>query len=155
MRSNLRAGACAAIAFVFSAFHSGAGLAASDDLIQKGEYLARAANCVACHSTYGGEAFSGGLLMALPFGLGEIYATNMWSRMIPELARHPTSTWKRVSPGLRAAVHAHVPKARSSLYQLLETGCCCDHRSGTRLRTAHRRRTGVWLKAVAQRGQGR
>ena len=77
MRSNLRAGACAAIAFVFSAFHSGAGLAASDDLIQKGEYLARAANCVACHSTYGGEAFSGGLLMALPFGLGEIYATNI------------------------------------------------------------------------------
>ena len=51
--------------------------AASEDLIQKGEYLARAGNCVACHSVPGGDAFAGGLRMALPFGFGEIYATNI------------------------------------------------------------------------------
>jgi len=40
-----------------------------------GEYLARAANCVACHSSPGGEAFAGGLKMATP--IGNIYATNI------------------------------------------------------------------------------
>jgi len=40
-----------------------------------GEYLARAANCVACHSAPGGQAFAGGLKMATP--IGNIYATNI------------------------------------------------------------------------------
>ena len=34
--------------------------AAAAPMPSKGEYLARAANCVACHSVDGGEAFSGG-----------------------------------------------------------------------------------------------
>jgi len=68
----------ATVAFAVGAVCQGqAVFAASEDLIQKGEYIARAANCVACHSSYGGDAFAGGLLMALPFGLGEIYATNI------------------------------------------------------------------------------
>ncbi|MBD24852.1 MAG: alcohol dehydrogenase [Candidatus Marinimicrobia bacterium] len=77
VRSNLRSCLLVAFFFVFSVFQSEPGASATKDLVQKGEYLARAANCVACHSTYGGKAFSGGLLMALPFGLGEIYATNI------------------------------------------------------------------------------
>jgi alcohol dehydrogenase (quinone), cytochrome c subunit len=40
-----------------------------------GEYLARAADCVSCHSIPGGEAFAGGLKMGTP--LGAIYATNI------------------------------------------------------------------------------
>ena len=50
--------------------------AAQDDaLVRQGEYLARAANCVACHSPPGAPAFAGGLKMATP--LGAIYATNI------------------------------------------------------------------------------
>jgi alcohol dehydrogenase (quinone), cytochrome c subunit len=40
-----------------------------------GEYLARAADCVACHSIPGGKAFAGGLKMSTP--LGAIYSTNI------------------------------------------------------------------------------
>src|SRR5579863_3121327 len=41
----------------------------------KGEYLARAGDCIACHSVPGGKAFAGGLKMGTP--LGAIYATNI------------------------------------------------------------------------------
>jgi alcohol dehydrogenase (quinone), cytochrome c subunit len=40
-----------------------------------GEYLARAGDCVACHSVPGGRAFAGGLKMGSP--LGAIYSTNI------------------------------------------------------------------------------
>jgi alcohol dehydrogenase (quinone), cytochrome c subunit len=40
-----------------------------------GEYLARAADCVACHSIPGGKAFAGGLKMGTP--LGAVYSTNI------------------------------------------------------------------------------
>jgi mono/diheme cytochrome c family protein len=40
-----------------------------------GEYLARAADCVSCHSIPGGRAFAGGLKMGTP--LGAIYSTNI------------------------------------------------------------------------------
>lgn len=43
--------------------------------MSRGEYLARAANCVACHSLPDAPAFAGGLKMATP--IGEIYATNI------------------------------------------------------------------------------
>ena len=41
----------------------------------KGEYLARAGDCVACHSAKGGKAFAGGLKMGTP--MGAIYSTNI------------------------------------------------------------------------------
>ena len=40
-----------------------------------GEYLARAADCVSCHSIPGGKAFAGGLKMGTP--LGAVYSTNI------------------------------------------------------------------------------
>jgi mono/diheme cytochrome c family protein len=40
-----------------------------------GEYLARAADCVSCHSIPGGKAFAGGLKMGTP--LGATYSTNI------------------------------------------------------------------------------
>ena len=43
--------------------------------LSDGEYLARAADCVACHSIPGGKAFAGGLKMGTP--LGAIYSTNI------------------------------------------------------------------------------
>ena len=38
------------------------------DLIKRGEYLATAGDCVACHSAPGGEKFAGGLYMDTPVG---------------------------------------------------------------------------------------
>ncbi|MBP1852468.1 c-type cytochrome [Rhizobium halophytocola] len=47
----------------------------SDDILQKGEYVARLADCVACHSTPKSKPFAGGLEMGTP--LGSIFATNI------------------------------------------------------------------------------
>jgi mono/diheme cytochrome c family protein len=44
-------------------------------LVQRGEYLAKAADCVACHTAHGGKPFAGGLPFKLPFGT--MYATNI------------------------------------------------------------------------------
>ncbi|WP_069262872.1 cytochrome c [Paraburkholderia nodosa] len=45
------------------------------DLIKKGEYLARAGDCIACHTVRGGQMFAGGLPMATPFGT--LYTPNI------------------------------------------------------------------------------
>ncbi|CDI93165.1 putative c-type cytochrome [Pseudomonas aeruginosa PA38182] len=44
-------------------------------LIKRGEYLARAADCMACHTAEGGAPFAGGLPIQSPFGT--IYGTNI------------------------------------------------------------------------------
>jgi mono/diheme cytochrome c family protein len=44
-------------------------------LIAKGEYLARAGDCIACHTAPEGKLFAGGLAMATPFGA--IYTSNI------------------------------------------------------------------------------
>jgi mono/diheme cytochrome c family protein len=51
--------------------------ARADDqaLIAKGEYLARAGDCIACHTSPGGALFAGGRAMPTPFGT--IYSTNI------------------------------------------------------------------------------
>jgi mono/diheme cytochrome c family protein len=43
--------------------------------LSQGEYLARAGDCVACHSVPGGKAFAGGLKVGTP--LGVLYSTNI------------------------------------------------------------------------------
>jgi mono/diheme cytochrome c family protein len=48
---------------------------AAAELIQRGEYVARQADCVACHSLPGRKPFAGGLEMGTP--LGSIFATNV------------------------------------------------------------------------------
>ena len=44
-------------------------------LIERGEYLARAADCAVCHTSKGGKEFAGGLAFKLPFGA--LYSTNI------------------------------------------------------------------------------
>lgn len=51
--------------------------AADQTLVKKGEYLARAADCMACHTDEGGAPFAGGLPIDSPFGT--IYGTNITS----------------------------------------------------------------------------
>ncbi len=43
--------------------------------VERGEYLAHAGDCVACHSAEGGEPFAGGLPFVTPFGT--VYSTNI------------------------------------------------------------------------------
>jgi mono/diheme cytochrome c family protein len=47
----------------------------SAGLVERGEYLAHMADCVACHTAKGGEPFAGGRAFVLPFGT--IYSTNI------------------------------------------------------------------------------
>jgi mono/diheme cytochrome c family protein len=49
--------------------------AADPTLVSKGEYLTRAADCVACHLAPGGKPYAGGLAFKLPFGT--IYSPNI------------------------------------------------------------------------------
>ncbi|SLK03321.1 c-type cytochrome [Novosphingobium mathurense] len=58
-----------------SPFDGVAGGKPSADLVKRGEYVARAADCVACHGLPGKPAFTGGLEMATP--MGSIFATNI------------------------------------------------------------------------------
>jgi mono/diheme cytochrome c family protein len=48
---------------------------AQDALVKRGEYLARASDCIACHSAPGKPAFAGGL--PIDSGHGIIYSTNI------------------------------------------------------------------------------
>ena len=49
---------------------------ANADLVARGEYLTRAADCAACHTAPGGKPFAGGLPFKLPM-IGTIYSTNI------------------------------------------------------------------------------
>ncbi|HZM45330.1 MAG TPA: cytochrome c [Burkholderiales bacterium] len=44
-------------------------------IIDRGEYLARAGDCIACHTAPGGEPFAGGRAMPTPFG--NLYVSNI------------------------------------------------------------------------------
>ena len=74
---------------------TGAQAPATANEIQRGEYLARAGDCIACHTMRGGEPFAGGLAMATRFGtlftpnitpdretgIGKWSADNFWQAM--------------------------------------------------------------------------
>ena len=48
---------------------------ANEIIVRRGEYLARAADCAACHTAKGGREFAGGFAFSLPFGT--IWSTNI------------------------------------------------------------------------------
>ena len=48
---------------------------ANADQVKRGEYLARAADCMVCHTAPGGADYAGGLAFPLPFGT--LYSTNI------------------------------------------------------------------------------
>ena len=50
-------------------------LKANDEVMARGEYVARSSDCFACHSVPGGQAYAGGLAMQTP--VGAIYSTNI------------------------------------------------------------------------------
>lgn len=48
---------------------------ANADIVKRGEYLARAADCMACHTAPDGVEYAGGLAIPTPFGT--LYSTNI------------------------------------------------------------------------------
>ena len=55
--------------------YSGAAVSDSAAQLERGAYLARAADCVACHTARGGQPYAGGRSIATPFG--DLYAPNI------------------------------------------------------------------------------
>ncbi|MBN3728263.1 c-type cytochrome [Burkholderia sp. Ac-20379] len=58
-----------------SAAHAQDAAGSQAALIKQGEYLARAGDCMACHSTVGRKPYTGGL--PITSGIGTIYSTNI------------------------------------------------------------------------------
>nr|WP_245254099.1 cytochrome c [Paraburkholderia sp. LEh10] len=67
--------------------------AAADALIKRGDYLAKAGDCVACHSTSHGKPFAGGLPMTTPMGV--IYTTNITPDPDTGIGRYSEDEFKR------------------------------------------------------------
>ena len=51
------------------------GSLAKASLVERGAYLAKAADCMVCHTAPGGKEYAGGLAFKLPFGM--LYSTNI------------------------------------------------------------------------------
>ena len=49
---------------------------AQADPLKRGEYLAHAADCIACHTARGGQPYAGGFAFNLPV-IGTMYSTNI------------------------------------------------------------------------------
>lgn len=75
MRIARFAAAVLAASLAVHLHHATAADAPADAPPDRGEYVARLGNCVACHSVPDAPPFSGGLKMATP--MGAIYATNI------------------------------------------------------------------------------
>jgi mono/diheme cytochrome c family protein len=77
MRIDRRTSWLFLVGLVFAGFGFPSGATAADDqpLVVKGEYLAHAGDCIACHTNPGGELFAGGRALPTPFGT--IYSSNI------------------------------------------------------------------------------
>jgi mono/diheme cytochrome c family protein len=75
--------------------------AGSTDLIKRGEYLAKAADCGACHTAPHGQPFAGGLAITSP--VGTIYSTNITPSADHGIGRYSEEQFARaVRRGIRA-----------------------------------------------------
>ncbi len=77
------------------------------ELVTRGEYLVKAADCAACHTVSGGQPFAGGVAFHLPFGT--IYSTNITAD-----AETGIGTWS--DDDFVRALHQGVAKDGSHLY---------------------------------------
>ena len=80
---------------------------AQASLIKKGEYLAKAADCLVCHTAQGGAAYAGGFAFVLPFGT--LYSTNI----TPDKA---TGIGNYTDAQFLGAVHRGVRRDGANLY---------------------------------------
>jgi mono/diheme cytochrome c family protein len=80
---------------------------AQASLVQKGEYLAKAADCLVCHTAKGGQAYAGGFPIVLPFGT--LYSTNI----TPDKA---TGIGNYTDEQFLAAMHRGIRRDGANLY---------------------------------------
>ena len=74
---------------------------ASAELTQRGAYLAKAADCGACHTAPHGKPFAGGLAIGSP--VGTIYSTNITPSVGYGIGRYTEAQFARaVRRGIRA-----------------------------------------------------
>ena len=69
-RSVLRRAGCTLLGLLLTSLAAitSAGAASDPSPIEKGQYIARLADCIACHTRVGGTPFAGRLEMSTPFG---------------------------------------------------------------------------------------
>ena len=79
----------------------------SEDIVNRGKYLARAADCMVCHTAKDGVPFAGGRAFALPFGT--IYSTNITPDM-------DTGIGKYSNANFLDAVHKGIGRDNTRLY---------------------------------------
>lgn len=77
------------------------------DAVSRGAYLARAGDCVACHTAPGGQPFAGGLPMSSP--IGTIYSSNITPDARTGIGGYSFEDFDR-------AVRHGVAKGKGSLY---------------------------------------
>ncbi len=65
-----------------------------NDLVERGAYLARAADCTACHSVPGHAPFTGGRAFATPFGT--LYSPNITPDAETGIGRYTDDDWVRM-----------------------------------------------------------
>jgi len=80
---------------------------AQASLIEKGEYLARAADCLVCHTEKGGEPYAGGFAFVLPFGT--LYSTNITPDQTTGIGNYTDAQFL-------AAMHRGVRRDGANLY---------------------------------------
>jgi mono/diheme cytochrome c family protein len=80
---------------------------AKADIIKRGEYLAKAADCLVCHTTKNGDAFAGGLPFPAPSGT--LYSTNI-------TADKDTGIGNYSDQDFLSAVQRGIRKDRARLY---------------------------------------
>ena len=76
-------------------------------LIARGEYLARAADCAACHTAEGGAPYAGGRAFVLPFGT--LYSTNITPDKETGIGNYSDADFL-------AAVHEGIGRGGTKLY---------------------------------------
>lgn len=96
----------ACVAALLALGHVGSPLAQSSDLA-RGEYLARAGDCISCHTAAGGAPFAGGLRIDTPFG--PMFTPNITPDPATGIGR-----WSRAD--FRRALHTGVNKRGQDMY---------------------------------------
>jgi mono/diheme cytochrome c family protein len=84
---------CLAIAVAGNTWTALSHAGESEELIKSGEYLAKAADCGACHTAPGGKPFAGGLAISSP--VGTIYSTNITPSVSYGLGRYTEEQFAR------------------------------------------------------------
>ena len=99
----------ASVAVAALGFGAAAAMPASaqSDLVKRGEYLTRAADCQACHSAAGGGAFAGGRAFTLPMGV--LYSPNITPDAETGIGRYTDDEFVRV-------LHSGVARGGKHLY---------------------------------------